>query len=69
MWAFRVVLEKISQIRYREMDLNCDFKEKMHNCQILHYTRRNPETEELSVFINNKKGIVFFNSKTKIDLV
>jgi hypothetical protein len=52
MWAFRVVLEKISQIRYREMDLNCDFKEKMHNCQILHYTRRNPETEELSVFIN-----------------
>jgi NAD+ kinase len=44
MWAFRVRLERMSQHRYQELDYSNDPFHKIHNCQILHYTRRDPAT-------------------------
>ena len=45
MWAFRVRLERMSQERYRELHDSKDPKDRILNCQILHYTRRNPPRE------------------------
>ena len=39
MWAFRVRLERLSQERFRELDLSRNPHDRIHNCQILHYTR------------------------------
>lgn len=48
MWGFRVRVERMSQECYRELDQSRDVRIKMHNCQILHYTRRNPLTGRLA---------------------
>lgn len=42
MWAFRVLLERMSQERFRELHLSRDPDDRIHNCQIIHYSRRNP---------------------------
>ncbi|HVM14463.1 MAG TPA: histidine phosphatase family protein [Egibacteraceae bacterium] len=47
MWAARFVLEGLTQERWREMLLSADPYDKIHNGQVLHYTRRDPETGEL----------------------
>lgn len=48
MWGFRVRLERMSQRRYVELDLSDDPKDRIHNCQVLHYTRLDPTTGALS---------------------
>lgn len=42
MWAFRVRLERMSQQRFLELDSSKDPAHRIHNCQIIHYTRINP---------------------------
>ncbi len=39
MWAFQVRLERLSQERFRELDLSRNPHDRIHNCQIIHYTR------------------------------
>ncbi len=48
MWAFRTMLERMSQERYFELHTSPKSTDKIHNCQYLHYTRRNPETGRLA---------------------
>lgn len=48
MWANRVLLERMTQPRYRELDKSEHPFDHIHNGQVLHYTRRNPETQELA---------------------
>ncbi len=61
MWGFRVRLERyfssrslffcrLSQIRYHQLSASKDPKEKMRNGQILHYSRVNPISGEISPF-------------------
>jgi NAD+ kinase len=57
MWAFRVRLERMSQERYKELDFSDHPHDRIHNCQILHYTRRNPYTGELSRYANWMRSI------------
>lgn len=52
MWGFRILIERISQERYRELDLSEDPKDRMHNCQVLHYSRRERGTGKLSKYAN-----------------
>ena len=47
MWAFRLRFERLTQLRYREMQANPKTSDRIHNCQILQYTRRCPETGAL----------------------
>ncbi|HVL99462.1 MAG TPA: histidine phosphatase family protein [Egibacteraceae bacterium] len=47
MWAARFILEGLTQERWREMLLSGDPREKIHNGQVLHYTRRHPGSGEL----------------------
>lgn len=48
MWAFRVLLERMPQQTFKELHLSKDAKHRINNCQILHYTRRNPDTGKLA---------------------
>lgn len=44
MWAFRRVLERMSRERFKELYLSGDSDSTIYNCQILHYSRRDPLT-------------------------
>lgn len=52
MWAFRVRLERLTQFRYYELDRSEDPRDRNHNCQILHYTRRDPQTGLIAPYLN-----------------
>ncbi len=43
MWAFRIRLERMSQPRFKRLHLSKSDKYKIHNCQVIHYSRRNPK--------------------------
>jgi NAD+ kinase len=57
MWAFRVRLERMSQETYRGLDRTRDPKVKLYNCQVLHYTRRDPATGELADHLNWMRSV------------
>lgn len=57
MWAARVAIERMSQERFRELHLSKNPDHRIHNCQIIHYTRRNPKTGELSQYANWRRMI------------
>ncbi len=48
MWTMRFLLERMTQREWRELEESRDPKDRIHNGQVLQYTRRNPETGELS---------------------
>eukprot|EP01114_Cavostelium_apophysatum_P015243 TRINITY_DN4111_c0_g1_i3.p1 TRINITY_DN4111_c0_g1~~TRINITY_DN4111_c0_g1_i3.p1 ORF type:complete len:281 (-),score=35.14 TRINITY_DN4111_c0_g1_i3:28-870(-) len=48
MLAFRVRLEGMSQAQYREVTNSGHTHDKIHRCQVTHYTRRNPITGEIA---------------------
>src|SRR5262249_3996503 len=52
MWAFRVRLERMSQHEYQRLDNSKHPFDKIHNCQILHYTRREPGTRNVVPYLN-----------------
>lgn len=50
MWAFRIRLERIPIDTYLAMENN--LMHKIYNCQIIHYSRRNPFTGEHAPYLN-----------------
>lgn len=42
MWAFRMQLERMTQEAYNLLDGSKDPRDRIHNCQVIHYTRTNP---------------------------
>ena len=57
MWAFRVRLERMTSKRYHELDLSDNPFDHIHNCQVLHYTRRDPATQVLSPHIEWMRSV------------
>lgn len=57
MWAFRYLLERMSSQRWAELEASDEPGVKIYNCQVLHYTRRNPETQELSNHLNWMRSV------------
>ncbi len=51
MWAFRVRIERMSQVRFRELHLSKKPEDRIHNCEVLHYTRRDPFTKKLGKYV------------------
>jgi broad specificity phosphatase PhoE len=51
MWAFRTRLERIPFERFNQLDVSKDPHDRIHNCQIIHYTRRNPKSEKLEPYL------------------
>jgi NAD+ kinase len=62
MWGFRVRLERMSQERYRELDQSREPQVKIHNCQVLHYTRRDPTTGVLGAHLNWVRSVCPWDS-------
>lgn len=48
MWAFRVLLERMTMARFRELDESRNPHDRIHNCQVLHYSRQPPKGGPLS---------------------
>lgn len=57
MWTFRVRLERMSQERYQELDRDRNEKVKLHNCQVLHYSRRDPATGTIAPYLNWMRSV------------
>jgi NAD+ kinase len=57
MWCFRLLLERLSEERYNELDASHDPMDRIHNCQILHYTRRVPGQEINSTSYSHMRSI------------
>ena len=47
METFRIRIEHISQMEYKQQILNPPSQNRLHYCSILHYTRQNPDTKKL----------------------
>lgn len=52
MWAFRVLIERMSQKRFKELHLSKEPLDRIHNCQVLHYTRRDPASGRIAKHAN-----------------
>lgn len=52
MVAFMVRLERMTQARFLNIEQPCHPHDMIHNCQVLHYTRRNPENGETDEYLN-----------------
>lgn len=57
MWAIRVRLERMLQSRFQELDNSKHPFDHIHNCQVLHFTRRNPQTREISPYMDWLKSV------------
>jgi broad specificity phosphatase PhoE len=45
MWCLRMRMERIPEHRYAQLDKSKHPHDRIHNCQILHYTRENPHKQ------------------------
>lgn len=43
MWGLRMRIERIPQKRFRDLLFSQDSYDRIYNCQIMHYTRRDPD--------------------------
>jgi NAD+ kinase len=57
MWALRVRLERLTQRRFRELELSEDPCDVIHNCQVMHYTRVNPDTGRVAPYLDRWRSI------------
>jgi NAD+ kinase len=48
MWALRFMLERMTVQAWSDIENSTEPGVKIYNCQVLHYTRRNPKTGEIT---------------------
>ncbi|KAL6059647.1 phosphoglycerate mutase (2,3-diphosphoglycerate-dependent) [Balamuthia mandrillaris] len=61
MWGFRICIEKLKQPEYRELIADPD--QKLYNCHIIHYTRRDPVTGRISPHLDWMRSICPWDEK------
>jgi len=72
MWAFRVMIERMSQERFHQLYDSNHLYDKILNCQVLHYTRRNPFTNQLMPYMYWMRSVCTTDlsfSKNKWELI
>lgn len=57
MWAFRILLERMSQEMYRDLHKSKSPKDRIYNCDIIHYSRHHPVTGALESRMNHVRFI------------
>lgn len=57
MWAFRVRLERLTSQTYAALDRSENPHDRIHNGQILHYTRINPTSGETEPYLGWKRSV------------
>lgn len=55
--AKRMRLERLTQEQLKRLEESDDDKDRIHNGQILHYTRRNPETGEILPYLGWMRSV------------
>lgn len=50
MRGFQIRIERMSQVRFRQLFMSSRSEDRIHNCQLLHYTRRDPATGKLAPY-------------------
>lgn len=61
MWGFRIRLERMSQAIYNQLDMSKDPHDRIHNCQVIHYTRRSPFSGEIAPTLNWRRSVCPWN--------
>ena len=67
-WAFRIRIERLTQARYKELDLSDDPQHRIHNCQVLHYSRRDPENGKLTGHLNWVRSVCPWDQSLSSDV-
>ena len=57
MEGFRILLERLTQMHWVKLRDSGDPKDKIHNCQIFWYSRRNPKTQYIHGSVKYVKSI------------
>ena len=57
MWGFRYLIERMTTERWVELESSDAPGDKIGNCQILHYTRRDPDTGVLAPHLNWMRSV------------
>lgn len=57
MWVLRMLLEKMPLPKFYRLDVSKRAKDKIHNCQIIHYTRINPRNGHTETYYNYMRSI------------
>ena len=57
MWGLRVILERIPIDKYVKMEDSKNSFDKIHNCQVIEYSRVNPDNAEISPKLNWMRSI------------
>ena len=52
MRAFRVLIERMSQQQFKSTYLSRQKEDRVNNCEIMHYSRRDPETGSIAQHAN-----------------
>lgn len=52
LWAFRILIERLRQSDFRDQYLSDEPECRMKNCQIFHYTRKDPKTGKASPYLH-----------------
>jgi NAD+ kinase len=60
--AFRVRLERMVQERFAAWEASDDPKERIHNCQVLHYTRRDLVSGEVAPYYSHWRSVCPWDS-------
>ncbi len=51
MWAYRAIIERMAAHEFKQLHLSDNSFDRIHNCEIIHYTRRLPRTRELAPYL------------------
>jgi NAD+ kinase len=51
MWGFRVLVERMGADKFLELDRSPDPTLRIYNGQVIHYTRRNPDTGQVAPYV------------------
>ncbi|KAN0053334.1 hypothetical protein ACTA71_009783 [Dictyostelium dimigraforme] len=57
MWAFRVRLERLSQLRFHQLQSSDDPRDQIHNTTILHYSRIHPKTGQIYPYFRYLRSV------------
>jgi len=67
MWAMRVRIERLSQIRYHQLYKSSDPRDKIHNSTVIQYTRIHPKTGEIFPYFKFMRSVCPWKPEFSMD--
>jgi len=57
MWGFRILLERLTPEMYLELDNSNSPTDRIHNCQVVTYSRVDPQSGEIYPYFKHKQSV------------